>query len=289
MSFKYQSEDGEVELTELSPLRDIKTLEYGTPHEGSTCSFELLNLSYFSTGQNQTDEGIQLAISNYLSQNESETINKTVTIGFTSVSDMDRLLDVCLTKLHVGETGQFSVKCSRSKSACNITLKLISIEDSKELHELNSEQVDKAASCLKDQGVELFSKGFVIDAFYKFSKASKYIHLVNPRCRHIHQVKLVSTLQSNMASCHVKVGNWEDAIDLCNMVLEKDPNNVKVLYRRGWSFIEIQEYEKANDDLLKAKELDPGNQAVRNKLTLLDEKKKVLDQKYAQAMKKFFS
>jgi len=287
--FKFQSEDGEVELTELSRLKDIKTIECGTPREGTTCSFKLQNLSYFSTGQNQTDEGIQLATSIYLSHNQSEPIIKTVTVGVTSVSEMDRLLDVCLTKLHVGGSGQFTVKCSRSKSACSITLELISIEDSKELYELNSEQIDEVASLLKDQGGELFSKGFVIDAFYKFSKATKCLYLVNPRCRHIHQVKLISTLQSNMASCHVKVGNWEDAIELCNMALEQDPNNVKVLYRRGWSFIEIQEYEKASNDLLKAKELDPGNQAVKNKLTVLDEKKKVLNAKYAQAMKKLFS
>ncbi|ODM91802.1 hypothetical protein Ocin01_14879 [Orchesella cincta] len=291
MAFKFQSEDGEIELlTEASPLKDLKTLESGTPHEGFTCSFKLQKLSNFSTGQNQTDEGILLATSNYLSSHsELEPKNKSVTIGVSSVSEIDRLIDVCLTKLHVGESGEFSLKCLRSKSVCNITLELISIDDSKELHQLSSEEIHKFSTSLKEQGVELFSKGFVIDAFYKFSKATKYIHLIKPRCRHIHQVKLLTTLQSNMASCHVKVKNWEDAIELCNMVLEQDPNNVKVLYRRGWSYIEIQEYEKAGDDLLKAKELDPGNQAVKNKLTLLDERKKVLNAKYAQAMKKFFS
>jgi len=92
-----------------------------------------------------------------------------------------------------------------------------------------------------------------------------------------------------MTGCHVKVGNWMDAIDLCSSVLEKDPANVKALYRRGWSYIETQEYEKANDDLLKAKELDPENKAVKIKLADLGEKEKALNAKYAEAMKKFFS
>lgn len=53
--------------------------------------------------------------------------------------------------------------------------------------------------------------------------------------------------------------------------------------------LRLQEYEKAMDDLQRAKQLDPDNQAVRTKLVLLDEKNKALNAKYAQAMKKFFS
>jgi FK506-binding protein 4/5 len=117
----------------------------------------------------------------------------------------------------------------------------------------------------------------------------KYFCLLPPSSRYAHHTALISTLQNNMTGCHVKVGNWEDAIDLCNSVLEIDSANVKALYRRGWSYIEIQEYEKASTDLLKAKQLDPENKAVKVKLAVLDERKKALNAQYAQAMKKLFS
>lgn len=52
--------------------------------------------------------------------------------------------------------------------------------------------------------------------------------------------KLMTVLLGNLAGCHVAYKNWEAAIDLCNSVLGNDPQNVKALFRRGVSLIEMQ-------------------------------------------------
>lgn len=108
------------------------------------------------------------------------------------------------------------------------------------MHDLNQERIGEMCTSLKDTGVLLFNQGFVVDAFYKFSEAFKLSSISHPRTRKSAQVTFISTLESNMASCQVKLGNWDAAIDLCNSVLEQEPSNVKALYRRGWSYIEIQ-------------------------------------------------
>lgn len=142
---------------------------------------------------------------------------------------------------------------------------------------------------LKDQGVKLFTGGYILDAFFKFKQALKYLCLPHPSTRNPSHDSLISTIRNNLASCHLKLGHWESVIDLCSSVLETDPANIKALFRRGQSYIEIQEYEKANEDLLNANTLDPTNKAIQSKLAYLNEKEKALNAKYAQAMKKYFS
>ncbi|CAG7730626.1 unnamed protein product [Allacma fusca] len=103
------------------------------------------------------------------------------------------------------------------------------------------------------------------------------------------KMELKLTLYNNVAGCHVLRKNWEFAVDLCNSVLEKDPNNIKALYRRGWSRMEIEDYEMSRMDLENALKMDPKNQAVIQKLFELSVREKSLNSKYASAMKKMFS
>lgn len=51
----------------------------------------------------------------------------------------------------------------------------------------------------------------------------------------------------------------------------------------------VKEYERAEQDLMLAKQLEPENQAVKTKLVVLGERNKALNIKYAEAMKKYFN
>lgn len=133
MKFQYKSDDGEVRLLKLNEMQNPSTSLVRNPRQGTTCSFKILKLSNFSTEHNETDgRGNKLVRSAYCPDVDPERcVNADIvsaTIGLTSVSELDRLLEVCLTKLHVGESGEFGITCSRSKSLFNISLKLVSIE-----------------------------------------------------------------------------------------------------------------------------------------------------------------
>jgi FK506-binding protein 4/5 len=160
----------------------------------------------------------------------------------------------------------------------------------------DSEKLELAKQC-KIDGVELFKKKELKKAFVEFTTGIKYLVTIldrvegtddqNPLLKD--KTELLTVLYNNVASCHVLKGNWEHAVDVATSVLENDPLNVKALYRRGMSYVQIQEYEKARTDLEKALELDPGNQAVQGQLVLLKEKVKKFDAEFAVPMRKFFN
>ena len=45
--------------------------------------------------------------------------------------------------------------------------------------------------------------------------------------------KLFVSCLSNLANCYQQVGQWKNAIEACDAVLEIDPMNAKALYRRA--------------------------------------------------------
>ncbi len=131
MSFNYKSDDGELDLICLETSKDLKTIILGTPRKGTSCSFKITNFQKISTEHSDSEKAndkIPLAPSTYLSSDDTaEPGDRSAVIGFTSTSEFDRLFDVCLTRLHVGESGQFLIKCYRSESSYNFTLELVEI------------------------------------------------------------------------------------------------------------------------------------------------------------------
>lgn len=125
MQFVYKSEDGEIESTKLDSFCDLPTIRLGTPHKGSTCSFRIISVQKISTEEKAAK--FPTAPSTYLSSaNNAETLS--AIIGVTSTSDFDRLLEICLTRLHVGQTASFRIICYRSGSSYNVTIELVQIQ-----------------------------------------------------------------------------------------------------------------------------------------------------------------
>jgi len=163
------------------------------------------------------------------------------------------------------------------------------------LHLMDDAQKLELAKDCKNEGVELYMKREFRGAFLKFSLGVKYLVTILSKSEkgednplEAEKSQLITVLYNNLASCHVQKGNWEHAADVATSVLEKDPLNVKALYRRGISYIEIQEYEKARIDLDKLLELEPDNQLAKNRINLLNERVRQFNNDFAVRMKKMF-
>jgi len=77
--------------------------------------------------------------------------------------------------------------------------------------------------------------------------------LINDRdtaLRYIVDIELPVCL--NLGLCYLKLGKYHHAINYCSQVLEKDEDNDKALYRRGLSYLNVGELNKAKHDLYKA-------------------------------------
>lgn len=97
------------------------------------------------------------------------------------------------------------------------------------------------------------------------------------------------TCLSNLAACQFQWGNYRYVADLATKVLDRQPDNVKLLYRRGVAHLEMKDFEAAKADLVEAHRLDPSNKAINEKMGHL----RVLEKKHldhlAKAMKKMFA
>ena len=76
-------------------------------------------------------------------------------------------------------------------------------------------------------------------------------------------------LYNNRGNCQIKMKNYKVGIKDFTKVLNIDPNNLKGLYRRGLCYLNIDKYNLAFDDLLKAYEIaKEGNEkdAIKKEL-----------------------
>lgn len=74
----------------------------------------------------------------------------------------------------------------------------------------------------------------------------------------------------------------------CNIVLTLDKDNVKALYRRGQSILEMGEIDNALVDFQRVLELEPTNKAALNQVTLCKKKISDYNNKQKQVYSKMF-
>jgi Flp pilus assembly protein TadD len=60
----------------------------------------------------------------------------------------------------------------------------------------------------------------------------------------------------------LKEGDNENVIKYANKLLQMNPDNVKILFRRGMAYTNMMEFEKAKEDLVKANKLEPQDKQV---------------------------
>jgi len=75
----------------------------------------------------------------------------------------------------------------------------------------------------------------------------------------------------NAAMCYIKTENWRAALEACDKVLTIDgeEKNLKALYRRGVSKLNLGRFPEAKKDLMAAYEIDNKNKDVRKALAKL--------------------
>lgn len=144
----------------------------------------------------------------------------------------------------------------------------------------------------KLEGNEFFKQGKLDRALKKYQKALTYVNVeydfkTDEDKAKSKEYKIPILL--NMAQVNSKQQNYADAISNCEKVLDIDKNNIKALYRRGQAWMSLADFEKANADLLSAKELDPQNKEIATTLAALKKKVKEQEEKDRKLYASMFS
>jgi len=139
---------------------------------------------------------------------------------------------------------------------------------------------------LKEAGNEHFKKGNYRDAMVAYHEIYMWVNgfsegstgggrMPGSTTRPVsaEDMKTIKELKvvhhSNLAMCHLKLGNMEKARDNCTKALMIDPNNVKCLFRRGKCYSQLGALDEAKADLTQVLAQQPDNRdAIREMQTL---------------------
>jgi tetratricopeptide (TPR) repeat protein len=101
---------------------------------------------------------------------------------------------------------------------------------------------------LKAQGNEHYTRGDIASALGCYQQA-----LSTPGL----SASESATLHKNLAACHLKLSQWEQAKRHCDAALEVSAVDVKALYRRALALEQLGQISAACKDMVTAAKLDP--------------------------------
>ena len=206
----------------------------------------------------------------------------------TPTNELWLLIEKCIITMKLMEESEFFLKLGtageRKLVWCKITLE--SFQRAKDLWRLAADEKLAIATEYKAIGNEHFKENRYIMAAFMYSKSLKYLISGND---HKGALDLKLMCLNNMAACQLKLCQYEHCITNCTKILNREPKNVKALYRRGTAHLKLKNLEPAEVDFLKVKEIEPNNQSVIAQLKYLNETKHCSDKEYKETIKKMFN
>lgn len=231
---------------------------------------------------------VEIEIKNYDSNKNYSRGKTCITIG-DSWTRFDRFLERCLQTMHAEEESQFVY--SDDGKEIEIVITLISFEEKPYLFQWSEDEKLNLATLYKDKGVALFKEKKIEEAFYKFSTAFKFFITMETVLEYDEFEENINilgvALYNNLATCQLHYKNYQYVIELCSNSLNIKPS-VKALYRRAVAYIELKEYEKAENDLIELLKIEPTNKAGIEKLTLVRELDRPNRENYQSIIKNMF-
>ncbi|XP_076446205.1 peptidyl-prolyl cis-trans isomerase D-like [Babylonia areolata] len=135
------------------------------------------------------------------------------------------------------------------------------------------EEVKKVVLDIKQVGNVLFKAGKYPMARRKYKKALRYLeHLENADLKitdgdkEAMEKELHIPVTLNLAACCLKLGDYDDAIDFCQQVLEADEANGKAHYRMGQAYKSKKDYDQALASLQKAEQSSPDDKGIKSEI-----------------------
>jgi len=285
---------GEVSVTNLEVDHDNELVVSGSHYFNST----EINPIEFSLGVAQTtlDRKFESALLQFLTGEESRVTLKV-------------FLEPSLNK----RPSKQSPVCEPLWVTVQFNLKLISIVNASPIYSWFPETKLARAKEAYSLGVDLFKEGRFLDSFHLFQESHKlsvFAKSVKPKKIEEQTIDSVSEAESsavqveaslmkfnslnNLAACHFQWKNYRNVVELSTIVLvaTSDPKSserrVKSLYRRGVSYLEMQEFDLAEKDLVTAHKLESCNRAVNEQLGQVRSRRKVAEAELSKRMGKLF-
>ncbi|XP_066437154.1 FK506-binding protein-like [Eleutherodactylus coqui] len=257
----WQSPDGSFTKTILEPGSGVDK-----PKECANCTIFLEPLSDPTTQSCSTiDAGYTAGSWIQIELGEGDT-------------SRDRLIDQCLETMLPGEVCRVD-----SALGFQFVLRLANFENGKEVWELDVSEKIKRAVRDREVGGKAYRDGNLEGAERRYARALRLL-VCTPGDAEEEKIALLS----NLAACDLKKGRLREAEVRCTRVLDKEPNHLKALYRRGMARAGMSDWMGARADFEKLLKLDPSSKEARREIAKVREKQKNEQAQISKALGKMF-
>jgi peptidylprolyl isomerase len=206
--------------------------------------------------------------------------------GFASMKVGEKALLVIAPEYGYGKSG--SPPKIPGNAVLHFEVELLDFQEKmKERWNMTVEERLVQANKRKAEGTDLFKAQKFSEAATKYESAASYSVDEGTEGDKVpdDERALYVSCWSNAAMCYIKLKEWSEAVKTCDRVLDissESTSNVKCLYRRGFSRMQMGDLKEAKKDLMTAYKLDNANKDVRKALaTLKQEIQKVKDKEKA--------
>ncbi|XP_538845.1 FK506-binding protein-like isoform X1 [Canis lupus familiaris] len=190
------------------------------------------------------------------------------------------LIEKCLESMCQGEEAQLQIS-EHPESPFRLTL--ASFTQGRDSWELEASEKEALAKKERTRGTELFRAGNPEGAARCYGRALRLLLTLPPPGPPERTV-----LHANLAACQLLLGQPQLAAQSCDRVLEREPDHLKALYRRGVAQAALGNLDKATADLRKVLAVDPKNRAAQEELGKVIIQGKKQDAGLAQGLRKMF-
>uniref|UniRef100_A0A8C7B4N5 FK506-binding protein-like n=1 Tax=Neovison vison TaxID=452646 RepID=A0A8C7B4N5_NEOVI len=204
----------------------------------------------------------------------------TVGLGPWREGTWGELIEKCLESMCQGEEAELQLS-EHSESPFRLTL--ASFTQGRDSWELDASEKEALAREERARGTELFRAGNPEGAARCYGRALRLLLTLPPPGPPERTV-----LHANLAACQLLLGQPQLAAQSCDRALEREPDHLKALYRRGVAQAALGNLEKATADLRKVLEVDPKNRAAQEELGKVIIQGKKQDAGLAQGLRKMF-
>ncbi|XP_004624332.1 FK506-binding protein-like [Octodon degus] len=204
----------------------------------------------------------------------------TVGVGPWRDENWGELIEKCLESMCQGEEAELQLP---GHSGPPVRLTLDSFTQGRDSWELKSSEKEALAREERARGTELFRAGNPAGAARCYGRALRLLLTLPPPGPPERTV-----LHANLAACQLLLGQPRLAAQNCDRVLEREPDHLKALYRRGIAQAALGNLDKATADLKKVLAVDPKNRAAQEELGKVVIEGKKQDAGLAQGLRKMF-
>jgi tetratricopeptide (TPR) repeat protein len=219
-------------------------------------------------------------------------------------NDLDLGLEKAVLSMYPGEKSRFDVSSNVGDADEWQTLHFVATlepnTDSNEpVYQWTAERKLKTAQDSYERAVVLVKVKKYNEAFKMFHQsAALSTFVLNSSSEKSSQVSTAAAQDlkvkcfSNITLCHHNLKEYENVIKASSFILEKMdkiPNKIKLLYRRGHAHLMLKSYSEAIKDFNQVLVDDPKNAPSLSDLTEAKKHQKSHEEQLSNAMKKMFS